>query len=136
MYFLSKNGNIPASYVSLPEGSNFFGCKRTSRVVLGWGPWLTLFFPQFSSRFRWIFIGVPKFPPNFAVSLFGTWRIIPVSTWLAKSIYKPMERPFGSGKTQLRGLAITMVTNHVSESWDFAVSLFGRGLMQQSYTLW
>ena len=46
-----------------------------------------------------------------------TWRIIPVSKWLVTPIYKPF-RPFIRGITPVRGLRITMVTNHVSKSWD------------------
>ncbi len=42
----------------------------------------------------------------------STWRIIPVSKWLATPIYKPF-RTFGRGRTTLlRGL-LTMVINHL-----------------------
>ena len=47
----------------------------------------------------------------------ATWRIIPVSKWLVTPIYKPF-RPFGRGISLLRGLTITMVTNHLRPSWD------------------
>ena len=48
----------------------------------------------------------------------NTWRIIRVSKWLVTPIYKPF-RWFGRGPTTLvRWLAITILSNHVSKSWD------------------
>ena len=41
-----------------------------------------------------------------------TWRIPPLSKWLVTPIYRPFG-PFIRGTTLLRGLTITMVTNHL-----------------------
>ena len=48
----------------------------------------------------------------------AAWKIIPVRKCLVAPVSKPF-RPFGRGPTTLlRGLMITMVSNHVSKSWE------------------
>ena len=73
-----------------------------------WGCWIGIL-PKIAGNFR--------YPMAALVKNRDTWRIILVSKWLATPIFKPF-RPFGRGTTLLRGLAITMVINHLRPSWD------------------
>ena len=72
MYFLFKNGDFPASYVCLPEGTTqllgVFFVKETFRE-------------EFDEEDE---VASPSCSAQGQVSDGGTWRIIPVSTWWRK----------------------------------------------------